>query len=1179
MKDDKVQSGTGGEEALNPFEIRPIPRIPDHELLHRIGEGSYGEVWLARNIMGTFRAIKVVYRQKFEEDRPFDREFNGLKRFEPISRSHDGFVDILQIGHNQQDGYFYSVMELADSRDGSNEIDPTSYEPKTISAIVVTREPLPYDQCLEFGLAASAALAFLHKRGLVHRDIKPSNLIVVHGVLKLADVGMVTEVGSASIAGGTIGYIAPEGTPSPQADVYSLGKVLYELSTGLDRLKHPSLPDFWSTAPDLQALSELNEVILKACEPNPALRYASAEDLHRELVLLQAGQSVKRLRWLEHMVALFRKATLIVIAIACLASYEFLRIYQQRERESKRVADVHAATGANLASEGDFLGSLPWYAEALESDRRRPDRAIRHRINMETAIRYSPRIVRMFFESDDVSDVAFSPDGRELAEALANGHVVVRNIQTGNTNYILLGHSNKVQSVAWSGDGKHLLSAGVDGTARVWSTETRQMVANLSHSGAVFSAAFNSRDDLVVTASAVKSTNQSGGLVRVWRWDRSEILRERLVHREPSRSAAFSGDDQWIVSGGEDGFAFVLESKSLDSSSHFRHPDKAGLPTWIYDTRFSPDGKLVATAAFDHLVRVFAPTNFQSPVFFHHDAPVHSVQFSPDQQFLLTACDDYTARIWDLTRTVEAFPPLRHNSFVLKATFSPDSRLVATATTGGIVTIWDLAPLQWKPLGPVIYNPDGRAFARIETNAVRLFNADTEAVLGAPITSTGKIRDLRFTHDGRRLLVVSEVGNAPTGGHLVAQLYGADGSHLGNQFSLTNFIPEAPSHFIAGMSSNGQRVAVVLGRVVELWDAQHGRMIGDPVHHLEYANATISPDGSRLLTYSTNQVYLINGLTGEQITALKHTANVDHAEFSPNNLLLATACRDNEEKARAAYVWDARDGRSLGRTLQHQDGVSQVAFSSDSKYLLTVGEDRIVKQWRVGSWELERWFPHSQGFVSAYFNADNSRVVTAASDDTLRVWDAKSKERVGIPLTPPLKHPYNLWHARFIGNGDRVLAKRLVLDRWTRTFEEVANTEEWRQYFEAQLPQDWEKSIWNLEVKIEDVDLLQAMAELLSAQRIEMDRATPLSIAELEGRWLKVSHSSLAAFDFAPDEISAWHQQQAEIATQQQNAFAALFHLNRLVPLTPSDTRLREQINRLRSVLKGTQSVTPATAK
>jgi serine/threonine protein kinase len=94
------------------------PTITDHELVRRIGRGSYGEVLLARNVVGTYRAVKIVFRSQFDEDVPYEREFKGIQNFEPVSRSHEGLVDVLQIGRNDQLGYFYYVMELADDAEG-----------------------------------------------------------------------------------------------------------------------------------------------------------------------------------------------------------------------------------------------------------------------------------------------------------------------------------------------------------------------------------------------------------------------------------------------------------------------------------------------------------------------------------------------------------------------------------------------------------------------------------------------------------------------------------------------------------------------------------------------------------------------------------------------------------------------------------------------------------------------------------------------------------------------------------------------------------------------------------------------------------------------------------------------------------------------------------------------------
>ena len=70
--------------------------IPDHHLERRIGEGGYGEIWLARNVIGTYRAVKIVFRSRFDSPKPYEREFTGLKSFEPVSRNHPGFVDILR---------------------------------------------------------------------------------------------------------------------------------------------------------------------------------------------------------------------------------------------------------------------------------------------------------------------------------------------------------------------------------------------------------------------------------------------------------------------------------------------------------------------------------------------------------------------------------------------------------------------------------------------------------------------------------------------------------------------------------------------------------------------------------------------------------------------------------------------------------------------------------------------------------------------------------------------------------------------------------------------------------------------------------------------------------------------------------------------------------------------------
>src|SRR5262245_34794478 len=439
----------------------PSPSIPDHTLIRRIGQGSYGEVWLARNVLGLYRAVKIIHRHAFDDQRPFDREFAGIQRFEPVSRSHESQLNVLHVGRMAD--CFYYVMELADDVGRGTGIDEASYTPRTLRSELLLRGRLPVEECVRLGLGLTTALEHLHRHGLVHRDIKPSNIIFVNGIPKLADIGLVAKAEATMSFVGTEGYLPPEGPGTVQADLYSLGKVLFEISTGHDRQQFPELPTNVLELPDRAALAEFNEVLLRACAPAIKHRYQNAAEMHADLALLQSGKSVARMRAVERRFQFVVRAGAVVTAIAALVAAGWL--WQAKQT---RVVRKLAEENLKLAQQADGSARL---AEKNELAARE----------------------RLYAADINLAQRALQADNLRLARSLLQNHVPTAgqpDLRGFEWRYLwdqcrseelfsLQGHTNESFVLGLAPDGQHIVVGGVNGINKVFDLRLRREVAVL----------------------------------------------------------------------------------------------------------------------------------------------------------------------------------------------------------------------------------------------------------------------------------------------------------------------------------------------------------------------------------------------------------------------------------------------------------------------------------------------------------------------------------------------------------------------------------------------------------------------------------------------------------------------------------------------------------------------------
>lgn len=273
--------------------------VPGRELLRVLSDRERSKVFLARSDDGQMLAVKLELPQT-PNNRP--AVLNRYKRLQDISAA-EGFVRILDFGELPS-GWVWHSVPLADNLPGlepiTSELGWLHYTPLTLAALILENSPTSAVQVARWGQRICHALGVLHQASLVHRDVKPTNLVFIQGELCLADYGLVGEPGSEYDFSGTEGFVPIEGTADSAADLFALGKTLYQAWTGKDRLEFPSLPAVTSEGPDwVMCGRRLNEVILRACHAQPSRRFRSAEQFSQALAEVLTGQGkLSRRKWL-----------------------------------------------------------------------------------------------------------------------------------------------------------------------------------------------------------------------------------------------------------------------------------------------------------------------------------------------------------------------------------------------------------------------------------------------------------------------------------------------------------------------------------------------------------------------------------------------------------------------------------------------------------------------------------------------------------------------------------------------------------------------------------------------------------------------------------------------------------------------------------------------------------------
>jgi len=744
---------TGGRESV--ARSGPPPRVADYELVRRIGAGSYGEVWLARSIIGQWRAVKVISRATFTSERPYEREFRGILQFEPISRSHAGLIHVLHVGRAESNEWFYYVMELADSRrepagvagggtagDGgagpetppvnSPDFSPDDYRPHTLASELKRRGRLPVAEAVALGIQLTDALGHIHRHGLVHRDVKPSNVIFVQGQPKLADLGLVAATKEARSFVGTEGFIPPEGPGSVKADFFALGRLLYEAATGKDRCEFPELPEDLDTYPDRAALLELNEVLSRLCAPDPAERYANAAEVAGDLNLVLAGRSVRQAYGVERR---WRRATQIFAAalgIAVLATgivwVQGMRRDEAEARASQERSLRERAESAERESQQQLYtalleqaratvrsGELGQRVRALEAVRRAATFTNTAELRCEAIAALALpdlRFERSLPFPSEFTARRLDPWFQRAAVCRGTGPVEIRDAANDRLIATLPPSTQRMcYNIHWSPDGRFLAAKrdydglGQQADWEVWDVRGDPRRVLLIRDVYWNAVSYDPGKPRLVTGA------HDGRIVT---WD--------LEHGvELSRRAFFDGVPERLVLSPEGkrlavfsvrGGAFVVaifdaQESTLVSSRVF--------PARVSSLDWHPAGRSLAVTDLKGTVHLMDANTGTTQVLGRHRAEAATVAFDPRGDYLITGGWERSLTCWDC-RTLQRAFVMDLDSYELQ--FSADGGRCATWNAGGVQIHALERPVQREfaeDLGPRLrfaaFSQDGRWLA------------------------------------------------------------------------------------------------------------------------------------------------------------------------------------------------------------------------------------------------------------------------------------------------------------------------------------------------------------------------------------------------------------------------------------------------------------------------------------